>query len=187
MELRSPKIFLYLFILSLALAALRMGYITFIMDSIQLKDRLKLDRGDILDRNGNILATSVPAYSIYINNKKKPPLPRKKITKIIGLKPHWTNRLQSNEVFLLKRYLSQAKAKELKQLGQEALLFEKVLQRVHPYGNHLSHTLGLVDVHSTGLSGLEKSMGPSYLPLPRRPRMWSPPLISNCKRPWKPN
>ncbi len=144
------------------LALFRLGYIVFVMDPIKLRNRLVLDRGNILDRNEKIIATSFPAYNIYVNNKKLPLLPQKKITKITELNPSWTNKLLTNKVFLLKRYLENDKARKLMKLKQDSLLFEKVFKRVHPYQNHLSHTIGMIDNHSLGISGIEKSMQ-SYL------------------------
>ena len=158
MEFKSKAIFFYFFVAYAFLVVLRMGYVSFIMDPITLRSRIKIDRGDILDRNGKILATSVPRYNIYLNNKKKPKLPVKKITSIMGLPLKWTNSLQENRVFLLKKYLNDDDAKELKKLGEEALLFERVAERVHPYKDYFSTTIGIVDRQSLGVSGLEKSM-----------------------------
>ena len=169
MEFRFSKAFWYFFVGCMLLAVFRLGYVIFVMDPIKLRSGLIFDRGDILDRNGKILATSIPTYNIYVNNKTLPPLPKKRITKITGVDPSWTNQLITNKVFLLKRYLAKDKAQQLRKLRQDSLLFEKVYQRVHPFQNHFSHALGMVDHHSLGISGIEKSMH-AYLSPENPPR-----------------
>ena len=119
------------------------------------------ERADIVDRNGILLATSLPMASLYANPKHVldhdqaaerlaqalPDLKRETIAK----------RLASDGSFVwLHRNLTPEAQFRVNALGIPGLYFQKTERRVYPYGNLASHVMGLTDVDGAGLSGLEK-------------------------------
>jgi cell division protein FtsI (penicillin-binding protein 3) len=126
----------------------------------QTKDQPK-ERADIVDRNGILLATSLPTASLYANPrhvldheqaaerlaKALPDLKREAIAK----------KLSSDSSFVwLGRNLTPEAQFRVNALGIPGLYFQKTERRVYPYGNLASHVMGLTDVDGGGLSGLEK-------------------------------
>lgn len=119
------------------------------------------ERADIVDRNGILLATSLPMASLYANPKHVldheqaaerlaqalPELKRETIAK----------RLASDGSFVwLHRNLTPEAQFRVNALGIPGFYFQKTERRVYPYGNLASHIMGLTDVDGAGLSGLEK-------------------------------
>ncbi|MCD6075077.1 MAG: putative peptidoglycan glycosyl transferase, Ftsi [Rhodospirillales bacterium] len=120
------------------------------------------ERADIVDRNGVLLATSLPMASLYANPKHVidhaqaadrlaqalPDLKRDVILK----------RLNSEGTFVwLHRNLTPEQQFRVNALGIPGFYFQKTERRVYPHGNLVSHIMGLTDVDGAGLSGLEKS------------------------------
>ena len=163
-ELLSVSIFL------LAVLMLRLFYIQifkyeFFFDRSQ-EQRLRTitlypDRGDIYDRNGNLLATSINAYSIVaypskIKNKKQAALD---ISRILNENHSLVlQKLNSNKPFVwIKRKIEEPvalkiKAKKIYGIG---LLQER--KRVYPKRKLASQVVGFVGVDNQGLSGIEIS------------------------------
>ncbi len=120
---------------------------------------LAADRGDIVDREGNILVTSIDTYSIFA-------IPRKiegkeyvagKLSGILGVTKYSVlNKLYKDKPFVwIKRKVSKAlgeKVKAAKLDGIGALVEKK---RVYPKGSLASQILGFVGVDNQGLSGIE--------------------------------
>ena len=119
------------------------------------------ERADIVDRNGILLATSLPTASLYANPKHVldheqaaerlaevlPDVKRETILK----------RLNSEGSFAwLHRNLTPEMQFRVNALGIPGLYFQKTERRVYPYGNLVSHVMGLTDIDGAGLSGLEK-------------------------------
>ena len=117
-------------------------------------------RGKILDRNGNILAVSLPTWSLYSNNHKiiNPKLAAKKLKNIF---PNLEEdkilfKLLSDKRFIyIVRHLKPEKAKEVNKIGEPGLNFEKEFLRVYPYSEETSHVVGYVGKGKKGLSGIE--------------------------------
>ena len=123
-------------------------------------DRPK-ERADVVDRNGILLATSLPTASLYANPRHVldaehtaaklaavlPDLSRESIAK----------KLASDGSFVwLHRNLTPEAQFRVNALGLPGLYFQKTERRVYPYGNLVSHVMGLTDIDGAGLSGLEK-------------------------------
>ena len=117
-------------------------------------------RGKIFDRNGNILAVSLPTWSLYSNNHKiiNPILTAKKLNIIFpGLEEDKIlSKLLSDKRFVyIARHLKPEKAKEINKIGEPGLNFEEEFLRVYPYSNEVSHVVGYVGKGKDGLSGIE--------------------------------
>lgn len=120
------------------------------------------ERADIVDRNGVLLATSLPTAALYAN-------PRHVIdrdqaaTRLVQALPELNRdtvlkRLNSEGSFVwLHRNLTPEQQFRVNALGVPGFYFQKAERRVYPHGNLVSHVMGLTDVDGAGLSGLEKS------------------------------
>ena len=119
-------------------------------------------RGNIYDRNGTLLSTSIKTYSLgakpfELKNKKKLSkqlslitlLDEKKIFKLLNQKKSYVP---------IKRDISPRERQKIINLGEIGLTTKKSTKRIYPYQNIASHALGYVDTESIGLSGIERGM-----------------------------
>ena len=117
-------------------------------------------RGNILDRNGSLLAVSMPTWSLY---KDKNIIYDMEVTKnkILQIIPNLNKielkkDLESKKSFsYIAKHLQPGIAKEINQLGQPALKFKKEYLRVYPHNNEISHILGFTGKGVNGLAGIE--------------------------------
>ena len=150
-------------------------FVTFLIVNIQLiklshpfkEKEIKLNniiknekRGKILDRNGNILAVSLPTWSLYSNNHKvlNPRIVAKKINNILpNLEEEIIlNKFMSDKRFTyIARHLEPNIAKKINKIGEPGLNFEKEYLRIYPYNEEISHVVGYVGKGKKGLSGIE--------------------------------
>ena len=126
---------------------------------IKLKNPVK--RADILDRNGEIIATSLPTVNLYANTKKIDN-PEEIAEKLSYIFPdveyeYFVERLSRKRAFVyLKRNLSPSQQSQVNALGIPWLEFENCEKRIYPHKNLFSHALGYTDFDNKGISGLEK-------------------------------
>ena len=125
------------------------------------QDAVATARPDILDRNGEILATDVKAPSLYAE-------PRKLIDKdeaielltatLPDLDPgEVRDRLSSRKGFVwLKRELTPKQQHDVFKLGLPGVGFLRENKRVYPTGRDVSHLIGLVNIDNQGIAGMEK-------------------------------
>ena len=118
-------------------------------------------RGNILDRNGNIVAISMPTWSLYKNKNEIYNIDHTK-HKLLQLIPELdevklNKILTSNKNFqFVSRHLPPNIAKVINNLGEPALNFEKEYLRVYPYNEEISHIVGYLGTEKDGLAGVEK-------------------------------
>ncbi|MEK6747004.1 MAG: penicillin-binding protein 2 [Pseudomonadota bacterium] len=119
-----------------------------------------LQRGNIVDRNGVLLATSLMTASVYANPKeiRNAADVARKISKILSIDAKTLlNRLKGKKSFVwIKRNLTPKEQYKVNSLGIPGLYFQPEEKRVYPYGNVLSHMLGYVGVDNKGLAGIER-------------------------------
>lgn len=124
-------------------------------------------RGLITDRNGKILALSVPVKTIHadaqeLNEKKithNPELLRE-IAKILEMEPaDLFDKIQNpkRRHVRLKQYLPLNKAKELAALDVPGIEIEDNYQRYYPTGEINAHLVGLLNNEGDGVYGVEQS------------------------------
>ncbi len=120
----------------------------------------KLQRGDIVDRNGMLLATSLMTASVFVNPKemKDHEEAASKLARTLDMdSKQLMTRIKSNKSFVwIKRNLTPKEQQAVNSLGIPGLYFLPEEKRVYPYGNITSHTLGYVGVDNKGLAGIEK-------------------------------
>ncbi len=122
-----------------------------------------IKRADIVDRNGTILATSLPTVNLYANPQKI--LNAKKAArKLCQLLPELKyddvyKKLSSRGKFVyLKRNLTPSQQYQINCLGIPGLEFENGEKRVYPHQNLFAHVIGSTNIDNQGISGIEKAM-----------------------------
>lgn len=120
-----------------------------------------LQRANITDRNGVLLATNLTTASLYANPQKiiNPQEVSQKLCKVftnVNCK-ELTGKLKSGKTFTwVKRHLTPREQQLVHDMGLPGLYFSREEKRVYPQGNLMSHALGFVDVDGNGLAGIEK-------------------------------
>lgn len=120
-------------------------------------------RADILDRNGTIIATSLPTVNLYANPKKilNPRKAAAKLAKVLPelKEPEVYKKLTARGSFVyLKRNLTPSQQYQINYLGIPGLEFENGEKRVYPHKNLFAHIIGATDIDNEGISGIEKAL-----------------------------
>lgn len=119
-------------------------------------------RGDIVDRNGMLLATNVRSASLAANPTliRQPEKVASDLARVLvgvseaDLRKKLSNR--GSKFAYLKRHLTPGEQEKVNALGVPGLFFEDSVRRVYPFGAMGSHVVGYVDVDNQGISGIEK-------------------------------
>ena len=121
------------------------------------------ERGQILDRNGRLLATNLPITVLHADPSEimdpqaaarilAPLLARHDETSLLRLLTKNTRYVE------LDRKLTPARHKDILRLGIPGVYFRNSQLRSYPSGKLAAHILGQVDKDNKGLAGLEKSL-----------------------------
>lgn len=123
-------------------------------------------RADIYDRNGVLIATSLPTSSLFVDSKsflKSGEDPTMAARKLASVLPDLdlddtVRRLTSGKRFdYIRRSLTPNQKYQVNRLGIPALDYKREERRTYPHGPLLAHVLGYTDVDGRGISGLEKT------------------------------
>lgn len=130
-------------------------------EQVEIKNNeLPLQRGDIVDRNGTLIATSLITASVFVNPKEIRDANdvARRLAKTLNMDEKLLFRsLKSGKSFVwIKRNLTPKEQQKVNSLGIPGLYFQPEERRVYPYGNMLSHVLGYVGVDNKGLAGIEQ-------------------------------
>jgi cell division protein FtsI (penicillin-binding protein 3) len=122
----------------------------------------EIPRADIVDRNGNILATSIVTASAFVNTHEitDPLEVAERLPPILKECPvdELKRKLQSGKSFVwLARHLTPKRQDAIQRLGIPGIYLKKDYKRVYPHGNLASHVIGFCDIDGRGLSGVERS------------------------------
>lgn len=117
-------------------------------------------RGEILDTNGNVLASSKTAYTVYVRAKSvtDPLTVAKKLSEILDLDFETIYQKASNKGVseaTLKRQVDEVSADEIRKCNFYGVYMASEPYRVYTYGNYLSQVLGYVSVDNKGQTGIE--------------------------------
>ncbi|MEK9677568.1 MAG: penicillin-binding protein 2 [Rhodospirillaceae bacterium] len=118
-------------------------------------------RADIVDRNGILLATSLPTAALYANPQHVLDADEA-ATKLARVLPGYDQenvraRLASDKTFVwLHRNLTPKLQFAVNALGVPGLYFQRAERRVYPHGPLVSHVLGMTNIDGEGLSGVER-------------------------------
>lgn len=121
---------------------------------------LPANRGRILDRNGLILASSVPAPSIWAIpedvERDKPRL--RQLAKLLDMSDaELDKRLEDEDkTFVwLKRQVDETVAQQVAALGIKGIYQRKEYKRQYPEGEAAAHVVGFTNVEDKGQEGIE--------------------------------
>jgi cell division protein FtsI (penicillin-binding protein 3) len=125
------------------------------------QDAIATARPDIVDRNGEILATDVKAPSLFgeprriIDKDEAVELLTATLPDLDGAEVR--ERLSSKKGFVwLKREITPLQQQEIHRLGVPGIGFLRENKRVYPTGNEVAHLIGLVNIDNQGIAGMEK-------------------------------
>jgi cell division protein FtsI (penicillin-binding protein 3) len=125
------------------------------------QDAIATARPDIVDRNGEVLATDVKAPSLFGE-------PRRIIDKDEAIElltaalpdldeAEARTRLSSRKGFVwLKREITPKQQQNIHKLGIPGIGFLRENKRVYPTGRSVAHLIGLVNIDNQGIAGMEK-------------------------------
>lgn len=119
-------------------------------------------RADIVDRNGAVLATTLPSPSLYANPREidDPAAVAARLGEVLpgASQGELTARLSSDRAFIwLRRGLSPRQQYRINRLGIPGLYFREEERRFYPQGKLTAHVVGFTDIDGNGLAGVEQS------------------------------
>jgi len=123
--------------------------------------RVTASRPDIVDRNGEVLATDIKTSSLFAEPRRivdADEAVEKLSTILPDLDAEQTyNKLKSGTGFVwLRRQLSPRQQADIMQLGIPGIGFRTENRRFYPGGSTAAHILGLTNIDNQGISGIEK-------------------------------
>ncbi len=129
------------------------------------KIKVPVPRGTVYDRNGVILAMSVPFYSLYLDSweikhaeKREPAYTerlKKELISILDVKPSEIEEKINQKYPLIKKELSLKEYTELKSANLPGTVFQPGYKRVYPNDTLACHIIGFADTDGYGLEGVE--------------------------------
>lgn len=127
------------------------------------KVKIPVSRGTIYDRNGKILAMSIPVYSVGIDtwmiknleDKKEVEKIKKEIYSCLGLSQKEFEKKIQKPYAILKENLSVDDYRKIKRKKIRGIYFMKSYKRIYPEGKHCCHILGFTGKYGNGLEGVE--------------------------------
>jgi cell division protein FtsI (penicillin-binding protein 3) len=124
---------------------------------------LPASRGKILDRNGQVIATSLEAKSVIAYNDTVPDdLSAEKVKKLASLLKMTETELrkklkEERKQIFLKRQVEPAIAQQIKQLEIPGIGLNNEYRRFYPEGEAMAHVVGFTNVEDRGQEGMELS------------------------------
>ena len=124
---------------------------------------LPASRGKILDRNGQVIATSLEAKSVIAYNDTVPDdLAAEKVQKLAALLQINESELrkklkEDRKQIFLKRQVEPAIAQQIKQLEIPGIGLNNEYRRFYPEGEAMAHVVGFTNVEDRGQEGMELS------------------------------
>ncbi|MFA7415844.1 MAG: penicillin-binding protein 2 [Rhizobium sp.] len=131
------------------------------VSSIMPADRLMASRPDILDRNGEVLATDIRTVSLFAEPNKivDPDEAVEKLSTVLtdlDIKGTY-KKLSSNSRFQwLRRQLTPKQQSQILALGIPGIGFRPEKRRFYPGGPTASHIVGYVNIDNRGMAGMER-------------------------------
>ncbi|NMG41490.1 penicillin-binding protein 2 [Chelativorans sp. ZYF759] len=123
--------------------------------------RVTASRPDIVDRNGEVLATDINTASLFAEPRRIVDVDEA-VEKLLTVLPDLDvemayRRLSTQAGFVwLRRQLSPRQQQAIMDLGVPGLGFRTEKRRFYPGGPTAAHVLGLVNVDNNGIAGMEK-------------------------------
>ncbi|UYH52208.1 penicillin-binding protein 2 [Candidatus Kirkpatrickella diaphorinae] len=129
---------------------------------------LQVQRAAITDRNGQILAMSLPVAQVYANPQEliDPADTAKKLKTVLpdlDVKSTVQRLRQDKQFVYLARDISPSQQLAVNNLGIPGIYFENGERRHYPLGRTAAQILGAVDIDDHGVAGIEKSFNDRLL------------------------
>lgn len=125
----------------------------------QIEIRLEPKRGDICDRNRNVLGMSVPIPSVYANPKEIEDADSVSdiLSQVLGInKKNSYERLTKEKMFVwVKRKITIEEKERLSGLKLKGVYFLDEPTRFYPKEKLAAHLLGFVNIDNEGMEGIE--------------------------------
>ena len=123
--------------------------------------RVTASRPDIVDRNGEVLATDIKTASLFAEPRRivdADEVIERLSTVLPDIEVEQTyHKLKSGAGFVwLKRQLTPKQQSEIMALGLPGIGFRTEKRRFYPAGPTAAHIVGLTNIDNQGISGLEK-------------------------------
>jgi cell division protein FtsI (penicillin-binding protein 3) len=166
-KVRSGFVFLFFFLgiffLGYRLFAIQvLGYTKYAQKANKSHQReipLMQKRGDVCDRNGNVLAMSISTPSLYADPQliKDTKDTISKINQVIKLDKKDIDALSDKEkrFVLIKRRLTKEEKEKISAFKFSGINFAEEPTRFYPKGKLAVHVLGFVNIDSEGMEGIE--------------------------------
>nr|WP_315467545.1 penicillin-binding protein 2 [uncultured Undibacterium sp.] len=121
---------------------------------------LSATRGKIIDRHGQVLASSVPVKAIWASSESVLEAPAEKIAQLAALLDMSELELRKKLVLdrqfvYLKRQAEQALVDKVLALNIPGVKTEKEYKRFYPEGEVMAHVVGFTNVEDKGQEGIE--------------------------------
>lgn len=121
---------------------------------------LPASRGRIMDRNGLILASNIPAASIWAipEDVNATPAQLKELAQLLEIPfTELSNKLgnEDKSFVWLKRQVEEPVAKRITELGLKGIHQDSGFKRQYPDGEATAHVIGFTNIENTGLDGME--------------------------------
>jgi len=121
---------------------------------------LPANRGRVLDRNGLLLASSVPAPSVWANPEdiERDPAKLRELARLLQMSPaELDKKLQDDEkTFVwLRRQMDEPVVKDILALNIKGVYDIREYKRLYPEGEAAAHIVGFTNVEDQGQEGVE--------------------------------
>lgn len=121
---------------------------------------LPATRGSISDRNGQVLASSLPVKAVWAIPEDVAGAPAEKLRELAQLldmsEPDLEKKLDSDRSFLyLKRQVEQETVDKILSLGIAGIETRQEYKRYYPDGEIMAHIVGFTNVEDAGQDGME--------------------------------
>ncbi len=127
-----------------------------------LKHKLSARRGRIYDREGRLLAVSVPRYSIFgdPHGVRDPDRTAALLARLLDISAGRLARDLRRDCYFvwIKRQVSDRLAAQVRSLDLPGIHMRKESKRLYPQGSLAAHVIGFADIDGRGLAGIERQM-----------------------------
>ena len=155
----------FMFIFMMVIIVLRLAETSLFTPKFErsnLPQAITTTRADIIDRNGEVLATTLQTYSLYVEPRKvwNAPETAQKLTAALPDldAAELLVKLSSDRAFhWVARGLTPKERQSVFDLGLPGLDFRREPKRVYPRGPLAAHILGFSDTDMHGVAGAEKA------------------------------
>lgn len=120
--------------------------IFFINDNLDITKKQRIsDRGKILDRNGEIIATNIETKDLYLDTRKVLDSTdlKKKLKEIFPQKSNYFDKVFKKDQYIrIKQHLTSQELNSLRKIGDPAIKFHNSEKRIYLHHNLFSHITG---------------------------------------------